>query len=448
LIAPVEAAPLGAGTIAWRLAVIFLLVAANGFFVAAEFALVGARRTRIEALVRRGSRTAKFANHAIHHLDHYISGTQLGITLSSLALGWIGETTLAAIFMQAFGSLGEPWDLLASHVVAGTIAFAFITFLHIVLGELAPKSIALLFPEATSMALAGPLIGFSKIFTPFIKLLNGTANLLLRAVGLKAPTESERVHRPEEIEMIAMQTFEHGGLAEEPLDMIRGVFDLSERTVADVMVPRTSMVAVPLTASVEDVVDLIEEKGYARIPVYENSLDDVKGIVLAREVWRAYRHAEKKLPDLVHPVLFVPTSKDLESLLKQMLPHKFHVAIGVDEFGGTAGLVTIEDIIEEIVGEIEDEHEQPKPTMERKGDEIHIAGTVSLFELNDNYALDLPAHEFATISGYVMAQLGRIAQVGDELELDTGVLRIAGMSGRRIERVVLTLNDKVENESG
>ena len=420
--------------------VIFLLVGANGFFVAAEFALVGARRTRIEALVRQGSRSAKFANHAIHHLDHYISGTQLGITLSSLALGWIGETTLAAIFIQLFGGLPEPWNVLASHVVAGTIAFAFITFLHIVLGELAPKSIALLFPESTSMALAAPLIVFSKIFRPFIKILNGTANLLLRAVGLSAPTENERVHRPEEIEMLAMQSFEHGGLNEEPLDMIRGVFDLSERTVADVMVPRTTMVAVPITATTEDVVNLIEERGFTRIPVYDESLDDIKGIVLAREVWRSYRRAEKKLDELVHPVLFVPTTKDLESLLKQMLPHKFHVAIGVDEFGGTAGLVTIEDIIEEIVGEIQDEHEAPRPTIELKGDEVHAAGTVSLFELNDNFSLDLPAHEFATIAGYAMDRLGRIAQTDDEIELPGGKLRIASMSGRRIERIVLKLD--------
>jgi CBS domain containing-hemolysin-like protein len=440
LVAPVEAEPLGIATIAWRLVVIFLLVAANGFFVAAEFALVGARRTRIEALMRSGSRAAKFANHAIHHLDHYISGTQLGITLSSLALGWIGETTLAAVFMQAFGGLPEPWNVAASHVVAGTIAFAFITFLHIVLGELAPKSIALLFPEATSMALAAPLIVFSKVFRPFIKILNGTANLLLRAIGLSAPSENERVHRPEEIEMIAMQAYEHGGLGEEPLDMIRGVFDLSERTVADVMVPRTSMVAVSTDATVEDVVELIEEKGFVRIPVYHDSLDDIKGIVLAREVWRSYRRAEKTLDDLIHPVLFVPTTKDLESLLKQMLPHKFHVAIGVDEFGGTAGLVTIEDIIEEIVGEIQDEHEAPNPTMELKGDEIHAAGTVSLFELNDNFGLELPAHEFATIAGYAMDLLGRIAQVDDEIDFRDGKLRIAAMSGRRIERIVITLN--------
>ena len=435
-----EFTPLGTVDIIWRFAVVMALVAANGFFVAAEFALVGARRTRIEALVRRGSRTAKLANHAIHHLDHYISGTQLGITLSSLALGWIGETTIASFLIQVFAGMASPWDMIATHLVAGTIAFAFITFLHIVLGELAPKSIALLFPEATSMALAGPLIGFSKIFAPFIKVLNGTANLLLRMVGLSAPTENERVHRPEEIEMLALQSYEHGGLAEEPLDMIRGVFDLSERTVADVMVPRTSMVGVEHTSTVEDVVNTMEETGFARIPVYGESLDDLKGVVLAREAWRAFRHGDHKIDALVHPVLFVPTSKDLESLLKQMLRERRHIAIGVDEFGGTSGLITIEDILEEIVGEIQDEHEEPVPSIVHKGEEIHVDGRVSLFELNDSYNLDLPAHEFATISGFAMGQLGRIAQPGDNVEFDGGTLTITGMSGRRIERVVLTLD--------
>jgi CBS domain containing-hemolysin-like protein len=430
---------MGAGEIAWRFGLVFLLVAANGFFVAAEFALVGARRTRIEALVRAGSRAARFANHAIHHLDHYISATQLGITLSSLALGWLGETTIAAFLMQLFQGLPDPWNVVATHVVAGTIAFAFITFLHIVLGELAPKSVALLFPEATSMALAAPLIGFAKIFRPFIMLLNGTANLLLRMVGLSAPSENERVHRPEEIEMLAMQSFEHGGLKEEPLDMIRGVFDLSERTVADVMVPRTSMVGVDLETTVEAAVEVIEQSGFARIPVYGDSLDDVRGIVLAREIWRAHRKGDARLQSLIRPVLYVPTSKDLESLLKQMLREKRHVAIGVDEFGGTSGLLTIEDILEEIVGEIQDEHEHPLPTMEQREDGIHIAGTVSLFELNDNYNLQLPAHDFATIAGFVMDRLGRIAQVDDKVSFDGGVLRISAMSGRRIERVVLQL---------
>lgn len=436
-----EFAPLSTIDVVWRLGVVVLLVAANGFFVAAEFALVGARRTRIDALVRKGSRSAKFAQHAIKHLDHYISGTQLGITLSSLALGWIGETTIASFLIQLFHGLPEPWNLVASHVVAGTIAFAFITFLHIVLGELAPKSIALLFPEATSMALAGPLIAFSKVFQPFIKILNGAANLLLRGVGLSAPTENERVHRPEEIEMLATQAFEHGGLAEEPLDMIRGVFDLSERTVADVMVPRTSMVALETTATVDQVIDTIETSGFARIPIYYESLDDIRGVVLARDAWRAFRKGEKVIDRLVRPVLFVPTSKDLESLLKQMLPERRHVVIGVDEFGGTAGLVTVEDILEEIVGEIQDEHESPAALIQRRADGIYVAGTVSLFELNDNFGLDLPAHDVATIAGYAMHKLGRIAAPGDEVTFEGGKLAIKEMNGRRIESVILTLDN-------
>jgi hypothetical protein len=222
------------GSVAWRLGLAFVLVAANGFFVAAEFALVGARKTRIEALARTGNRRARLAHAAISKLDHYISGTQLGITLASLGLGWVGESTIAGLLIGAFSHLPAPFDVIAGHTVAGTLAFAFITFLHIVLGELAPKSLALLFPEATSMWTAGPLIIFARIFTPFIVVLNGAANLLLRWVGLRAPTEMERVHRPEEIEMLLTQSYEHGLLREEPVEMIRGVFDLSETTRAHV----------------------------------------------------------------------------------------------------------------------------------------------------------------------------------------------------------------------
>lgn len=440
MIAETAEPALSIGEVAWRLTLVMLLVFANGFFVAAEFALVGARRTRIEALVRKGSRSARLAKYAIAHLDHYISATQLGITIASLALGWLGETTLAAVFIQVFDGLPSPWDVIATHAVAGSIAFAFITFLHIVLGELAPKSVALLFPEATSMWLAGPLIAFAKIFTPFIKLLNGAANLLLRAFGLKAPTESERVHRPEEIEMLATHAFEHGGLAEEPLDMIRGVFDLSERTVADVMTPRTRVDAVPIHATIEEAVDMINRTGHTRMPVYEKSPDDVKGFVTARDVWRAYRAGTGSLKQLVRRVLFVPETKDLETLLAEMRDHQHHVAIGVDEFGGVAGLVTIEDILEEIVGEIHDEHESGTLTMREQDGEIRVDGTVSLFELNDYYGLDLPSHEFATVSGYIMAQLGRIASQGDEIEFNGGKLRVTKLSGRRIDEVTLLLD--------
>src|SRR5690606_23978441 len=249
-----------------------------------------------------GNTRARFARIAIRNLDHYISGTQLGITLASLGLGWVGESTLAAIIIQAFDGLPAPWDMIATHTVAGVIAFALITFLHIVLGELAPKSLALLFPETTSLWTAGPLIGFSKIFSPFIAILNGTANLLLRMVGLRPPTEVERVHRPEEIEMLVTQMYEQGALAEEPVEMIRGVFDLSETTAGEVMTPRTEIVAVPIDASVDQTAEIILEAGHSRIPVYEGSLDRIVGVVLARDVWRAQRDGQESITGLIRPL--------------------------------------------------------------------------------------------------------------------------------------------------
>ena len=213
--------------IVFRLAVVLLLVLANAFFVAAEFALVGARRTRIEALARAGNRRAKLARGAIRHLNDVLSATQLGITLASLGLGWVGEGTLAAMFRQFFDALPAAWAIVASHTLAGVIAFLLITFLHIVIGELAPKGIAVLAPERTSLWTAGPLVAFARVFRPVIWLLNGAANLVLRPLGVRSPSEIERVHRPEEIEMLVTQSYEHGLLNEEPVEMIRGVFDLT-----------------------------------------------------------------------------------------------------------------------------------------------------------------------------------------------------------------------------
>jgi len=427
--------------ILWRLALALLLVLANAFFVAAEFALVGARRTRIDALAEQGSRRARMARTAIQNLDHYISGTQVGITLASLGLGWVGETTIAEIIRQAFDGLAPPWNVVATHGVAGTAAFVLITFMHIVLGELAPKSLALLFPEKLSMWTAGPLIGFSRLLGPFIALLNGSANLLLRALGLRAPTEVERVHRPEEIELLLTQSYEHGLLSEEPVEMIRGVFDLSETTAAEVMTPRTEVVAVPVDATLEDVADVIIEAGHSRIPVYRDSLDQVLGVVLAREVWRALRRGSPtSLEDLIRPVPFVPDSKPIEDLLREMQAERTHIAVVVDEWGGTAGIVTIEDVIEEIVGEIRDEHEEEPPPIEEKDGEVLVSGGFSIAELNELYDLSLPEQDYTTVAGYVLGQLGRIPRAGDEVLFAGGRLRVLSMDGRRIERLGLVLD--------
>jgi len=434
---------LSAGDIIWRLSLALLLVFANAFFVAAEFALVGARRTRIESLAEEGNTRARFARIAIRNLDHYISGTQLGITLASLGLGWVGESTFAAIIIQAFDGLPAPWNMIATHTVAGVIAFALITFLHIVLGELAPKSLALLFPEATSLWTAGPLIGFSKIFSPFIAVLNGTANLLLRMLGLRPPTEVERVHRPEEIEMLVTQMYEQGALAEEPVEMIRGVFDLSETTAGEVMTPRTEIVAVPVDASVDRTAEIILEAGHSRIPVYEGSLDRIVGVVLARDVWRAQRDGQQSISGLIRPLPYVPDSKDIEGLLREMQEQRVHMAVVVDEFGGTAGIVTLEDLVEEIVGEIRDEYEVEPPAIEEvETGEIFVNGSVSIFDLNERYDLALPEDEYTTVAGYVMARLGHIPVVGEEVQFAGGRLRVVSMDGRRVDRLALELEPR------
>jgi CBS domain containing-hemolysin-like protein len=434
------AAALSAASIAWRLGLAFLLVAANGFFVAAEFALVGARRTRIEAWANAGNRRARMAHSAILRLDHYISGTQLGITLASLGLGWVGESTLAELLIGIFHSLPEPFDAIATHVVAGTIAFAMITVMHIVLGELAPKSLALLFPEKVSLWTAGPLIVFSRIFTPFIAFLNGAANLLLRAVGLKAPTEMERVHRPEEIEMLLTQSYEHGLLREEPVEMIRGVFDLSETMVAEVMTPRTEVLALSADTPIDEAAAYILEQGHSRYPVFEETIDHIIGVVLARDVWLAQREGRTNLGEVVREVLFVPDTKPVEQLLRDMQREQTHIAIVIDEFGGTAGIVTIEDLVEEIVGEIEDELDEATPEFEEAPNgEILIRGRLAISELNDHYGLGLPDEDYTTVGGFVLGRLGRIAKVGDEVAFRGGKLRVLGMKGRRVDRLALTL---------
>jgi CBS domain containing-hemolysin-like protein len=430
--------------------VAFLLVAANGFFVAAEFSLVGARRTRIEALARAGNRRAKLAESAIHRLDHYISGTQLGITLASLGLGWVGESTFAVLLIAAFDGLPAPWNVIATHAVAGTIAFAIITFLHIVLGELAPKSTALLFPEEVSLWTAGPLIVFSRVFGPFIALLNGTANLLLRTVGLRAPSELERVHRPEEIELLLAQSAQHGLMGREPVEMIRGVFHLSETAASEIMTPRTEVIALPAEMTLDDAATFILEQGHSRYPIYEESLDHIVGVLLARDVWRAQRDGSAGVvTEVMRGAEFVPDTNSVAQLLRYMQREQTHIVIVIDEFGGTAGIVTIEDVVEEIVGEIEDELDEAKPEFQRlESGEIMLDGRTPIYELNEQYGMQLPDEDYTTVAGYVLGQLGRMARVADEVPIEGGRLRVIAMKGRRVERLSLQIADtRVLNET-
>ncbi|HUG01761.1 MAG TPA: hemolysin family protein [Longimicrobiales bacterium] len=436
--AEAAAEALTVGQVAWRVGFALLLVAANGFFVAAEFSLVGSRRTRIEALAREGNRLAGFARRALKRLDHYLSATQLGITLASIGLGFVAESTIAAVLIQLFVGLDDPWNVVASHAVAGTIAFAVITVLHIVLGELAPKSLAITAPETVAMWTAAPLMAFAWVLAPFIYVLNGLANRLLQAIGQEPVSELHHVHEAAEIEVLAIQSAAAGRLGEEPVDMIRGVFDLSETTAEEVMTPRTEVVAVARADGVQGAARLIVEEGHSRLPVYEESLDRVVGVVVARDVWRAERAGVTDLDDIIRPATFVPDSKSVEELLREMQRERVHLSIVVDEFGGTAGVVTIEDLVEEIVGEIQDEFDHERPDFVFGSDgRLYLEASLSLADINDRLELDLPEDEYTTLGGYLMGRMGRIAREGDVIESPAGRFTVLAMLGRRILRVQL-----------
>jgi CBS domain containing-hemolysin-like protein len=432
------------GAIALRLGAVLLLVAANAFFVAAEFALVASRRTRIDAWARRGDRRAAIVRKALESLDRYISGTQLGITLASLGLGWIGEPAVATTIEHLFGWLPPPFDTIATHGVASTLAFAAITFLHIVLGELAPKAIALLHPESTSRWVAPPLILFTMATNPFIWVLNGTANAMLRLLGARSPSERERVHSPEEIRMLVEQSRKTGGLGAGDARMLEGVFEFSEKNARDVMTPRTDMVALPAAASLAEAADRVAAAGRSRYPVTGESLDDVVGIVHAKDILRGLlTGSDESVQSISRPAFFVPGTREVEDVLADMKRQKVHLAIVLDEFGGTAGLVTMEDLLEEIVGPIFDEYDQPaSPTAPASaaapgggGGAPIIRGGTEISDVNRMLRLHLDDADYTTIGGLLFGRLGRLPKVGDRVTLEGATFEILEMDGRRVGRV-------------
>jgi CBS domain containing-hemolysin-like protein len=419
------------------LILVVALVLANAFFVAAEFALVGARKTRLDEMARNGDRAAALARRAVGSLDRYISATQLGITLASLGLGWIGEPALAHVIEGAFTWLPESARALATHGVAVVIAFAIITVLHIVLGELAPKAVALLYPEQVSRWVTLPLMGFAWVMALPIYALNGTANLVLRVFRIKAPTEKERVHSPEEIRMLVEQSQEFGSIGREDARLLEGVFEFSEKTAEDVMTPRTAVIALPADATVETAADVVAESLRSRYPVYEGTLDDVTGFVLAKDVLRAIRQAPgSPVRGIVRAPLLVPGSRAVEDVLADMKRLKVHMAIVLDEYGGTAGLVTMEDLLEEIVGAIEDEYDVVKKTAVGAAS-LLLDGSMTIDHFNTAYDADLSSVSYTTLGGFLFGQLGRLPAVGDKVAVGPHTFEIAEMDGRRVKSVKL-----------
>jgi CBS domain containing-hemolysin-like protein len=430
-----------------RLLAILLLVLANAFFVAAEFALVAARRTRIEALVRRGDRKAKTVQMALQDLYRQLSAAQLGITVASILLGYVAEDTVAHLFRDWFAALPPALNFLTRGGVASVMAVAVISFLHVVFGEQAPKAWAITYPEATSRWVAAPLILFSLITRPFTGLLNSSANRLVRLLGIKSTTaELERIHSPEEIRMLVEQSRKTGRLAADDARLLEGVFEFSEKTARDVMTPRTQMVALPIDLTLEEAADQVAVAGRSRYPVYRESLDDIVGLVHAKDILAGLRSAKGgTLQAVLRPAVFVPGTREVEDVLADMKRQKIHLAIVLDEFGGTAGLVTMEDLLEEIVGQIYDEYDRPMAggggpgeTRAAPGERAPVlSGAMPVRDVNDTYGLEIDEEDYTTIGGYLFGALGRLPNVGDRVSVKGAVFEIVEMEGRRVGSVRL-----------
>ena len=422
-----------------RLLAVLLLVLANAFFVAAEFALVAARRTRIEAMVRRGDRRARTVQAALQDLYRQLSAAQLGITVASILLGYVAEDTVAHLFRDWFASLPTALQFLTRGGVASTVAVAVVSFLHVVFGEQAPKAWAITYPECTSRWIASPLIIFSWITRPITDLLNWSANRVGRLLGLKGTiAELDRIHSPEEIRMLVKQSQERGKLDADDARLLQGVFEFSEKSAREVMTPRTEMVALPADLTLEEAADQVAVAGRSRYPVYGESLDDILGVVHAKDMLAGLRSLKGGgLRAVLRPGMFVPGTREVEDVLADMKRQKIHLAIVLDEFGGTAGLVTMEDLLEEIVGQIYDEYDRPSGEARGtpSGTAPVITGSTPIREVNVAFGLELDEQDYTTIGGFLFGALGRLPKAGDQVAVKGAVFEIVEMDGRRVGAV-------------
>src|SRR5688572_16483856 len=393
-------------------------------------------------MIRRGDRKARTVRRALHDLYRQLSAAQLGITVASILLGYVAEDTVAHLFRDWFSSLPASLDFLARGGVASVAAVAVISFLHVVVGEQAPKAWAITYPEGTSRWVAAPLIFFSWITRPFTELLNWSSNVLIRMIGIKsASTEHDRVHSPEEIRMLVEQSRKTGGLGAGDARMLEGVFEFSEKNARDVMTPRTEIVALPAGAALAEAADRVAAAGRSRYPVTGESLDDVVGIVHAKDILRGLlMGSEAPVQDIARPAFFVPGTREVEDVLADMKRQKVHLAIVLDEFGGTAGLVTMEDLLEEIVGPIYDEYDQapsgPPAAAATAGSGVPILrGSAEIGDVNRMLKLQLDDSDYTTIGGLLFGRLGRLPKVGDRVNLQGTTFEILEMDGRRVGRV-------------
>lgn len=423
----------------FKIIAVIALVLANGFFVAAEFALVSVRRSRIETLASGGNRRAQRLLELLNDLNAYISATQLGITMASLGLGWIGEPAVAYLLAAPLeGYVSDP----ARHAISFALAFSFITFLHIVLGELAPKTIALEMAERIAFIVSWPMQIFYKIFYWPIRALDWAGTSTVRLLGLRPSPTHASIYTEEEIRQLIDASRRSGHLQPEEQLLINRIFEFSDAEVREAMVPRTAVVALPITATLEEVQEVFCTTGYSRLPVFRERFDEIVGVLFMKDLIPCFRPTnakEFKIEELLHPPLFVPATARLGSVLKQMQAARTHLAFVVDEHGGVEGIVTLEDLLEEIVGEISDEYDEEvrSQIVEEHGTYV-LDGMIAVRDVNRKLNLKLPEDAgYTTLAGFLLAKAGRLLRPGESVEYDGARFTVERVEHRRIRRVRL-----------
>ena len=427
------------GGIIWRLVGLFALVLANGFFVSAEFAIVTVRKTRIDQLVAEGHWGARAVRRAVTDPDSYIAATQLGITMASIGLGWIGEPALASLVEPLLHSLSPAAAQVTAHSVAVTIAFVLITALHIVLGELAPKTVALERSEATALWVVRPTEVFMRLFWPFIRLLNGTGRAVVGLLGLHGRTGHALVHSEEELKMLVTASQEAGVLEEQEEQMLHRVFGFADLSAGQVMIPRTELAAIEADAGLDQLTELVARTGYPRLPVYHENLDNVVGILHVTDLVKAMSAGATTIrpASLAREAVTVPETLGADALLSTISRRGVQEAIVIDEYGGTAGMVTFESLMERIVGDLG--AAAGKGRIEPLPDgSAEIDGLTLVPDVNERFDLGIDEDTYTTVGGYALGRLGRRARVGDTIDVAGREMQVMAMDGLRVARVKLS----------
>ncbi|WP_338472996.1 hemolysin family protein [Niallia sp. XMNu-256] len=411
-----------------NLILIALLIALTAFFVATEFAIVKVRTSRIDQLIAEGKKGAIAAKRVTTHLDEYLSACQLGITVTALGLGWLGEPTVERLLRPLFTSLNLNESI--THILSFSIAFASVTFLHVVIGELAPKTVAIQKAEMVTLLFAKPIIWFYKLMYPFIWLLNGSARILVGMFGIKPASEHEVAHSEEELRILLSESYKSGEINKNELKYVNNIFEFDERTAREIMVPRTEIVSISIDDPISEVLKLIEEESYTRYPVINGDKDHVLGFINARELLTAIIKNGKsdeglKLESFINPIIHAIEAIPIHDLLVKMQKERIHLAILIDEYGGTSGLATVEDIIEEIVGEIRDEFDEDEIPEIRKVKEDHyiLDGKLLIEDVNNLLGTNLTNDEIDTIAGWFLTQNFDV-KVGSEIESEGYLFRV------------------------